>query len=495
MRIAIILNYLRNGGAERIAGFLSKYLLQEHKVYLFLEDSKDIVYEYGGQIVDVGRDGREYLEYHVRTAKIKYNIDVSISFMEYFNHINVRTRGKDTIILSERSYQSLMRPRGYVDEIQNKNLYPLADHIVAISEGVRKEIIETTITDPNNVSTIYNFFDYKKVRLMSKAYVNWSMGIKSHEFDEYKLIINIGRLVEKKDHVRLLKQFEILHKKNQKTKLMIIGSGELESSLWDMIVDFGLDDSAFILPYMANPFPILKSADVFVLSSRCEGYGNVLLEAMALGVPVISVDCLSGPREVLNDSTDYREKIISWEIAKRGILVTDNESDRTGETGYLAEAMEAVLKDEELRNRIVNNATKWIENRSNTEILQQWIQCIEKAVKKNFEKLPNKPAPLIKGRHYVIYGAGQYAKKIYKELREEGMYIDAFIVSNKENVAGELFCRPVYQREILLDSAKEYEIIMGVANWEYANQICKWFMDNNIYNIIFYSLTKREKKI
>lgn len=495
MRIAIIFNCLRGGGAEKIAGYLSKYLAQEHEVYLFLEDPKDIVYENGGQIVDVGRDGVEYLEYHVRRAKIKYDIDVSISHMEIFNHINVRTKGRDAVILTEHTHQNLRRPREYANEVQNKNLYPLADHIVTVSKGVRNEIIETTGTDLNNVSTIYNFFDCKKTRRMSKADVNWPFGINSYEFDGYKLIISIGRLAEEKDHIRLLRQFEILHKKNKKTKLVIIGSGELENSLREMIIHSRLDDSVFILPYMANPFPILKSADVFVFSSRYEGYGNVLLEAMALHVPVISVDCLSGPREVLDDNIDYREKVVGWKIARRGILVTDHESDKTGETGYLAEAIEIVLNDGELRNRIVDSATEWIESRSNTELLQQWMQCIEKAVKKNSGKLQNNSVSLIKGRHYVIYGAGQYAKRIYKELRKKEIYIDAFIVSNKENATEELFGRPVYQRELLLDSTKEYEVIMGVANWEYVNQICKWFIDNNMYNIIFYALSKSETEV
>lgn len=490
MRIAIILNCLRGGGAERIAGYLSKYLAQKHEVYLMLENLEDIVYEYGGQIIDIGKDGVEYLEYHVRTAKKLYDIDVAISFLEQFNHINVRTKGKDTVILSERNYQSLMRPRIYVDEIQNKNLYPLADHIVAISEGVRKDILENTRTDPNDISTIYNFFNYKKIRLMAEADITWPFGISKKEFDECKLIICIGRLVEQKDHARLLRQFEILHKKNKKIKLVIIGSGELENSLKDMIINFRLDDSVSIFPYMENPFPILKYADVFVLSSRYEGYGNVLLEAMALSVPVISVDCYAGPRELLNDNADYDEKIVGWEIAKRGVLVADNEGDRTGETTHLAAAMEAVLNSEELSSRIVNAATQWIENRSNAEILQQWNHCIEKAIKKNHRRKSNGYVSLKKEGHYVIYGAGKYAKRIYKELLKEEICIDAFIVSNKKDNVIELFGRPVYQRETLLEGGKVYDVIMGVANWEYANQICKWFMENNMYNIIFYSLSK-----
>lgn len=492
MRIAIILNCLRGGGAERIAGYLSKYLDQMHEVYLFLENPKNIVYEYGGQIIDVGKDAGEYLEYHVKMAKIKYDIDVAISFMEHFNHINVRTKGRDVVILSERSYQRLMQPREYVNEIQNKNLYPLADHIVAISEGVRNEIIETTTIDSDNVSTIYNFFDYKKIRSLSEDNINWPIEIDAHEFEKNKLIVSIGRLVEQKDHIRLLRQFEILHRKDKNTKLMIIGDGDLEQLLRDMIVNFGLYDSAFIIPYMANPFPILKSADVFVFSSRYEGYGNVLLEAMALSVPVISVDCLSGPREILDDNTDYEEKTVGWKKATRGILVTDNESDRTGETRYLADAMEMVLKNIKLRKKITGAATEWIEHRSNAVILQQWISCIEKAVKRSKERVSESLVVPVKEGRYVIYGAGYYAKKIYRELQKKEINIDAFIVSNKENSATELFGRPIYQKEVLLSGSDKYEIIMGVVNWEYVNQICKWLIDNNIYNIIFYSLSKGE---
>lgn len=489
MRIAIILNCLYGGGAERIAGYLSKYLSQKHEVYLFLENPENIVYEYGGQIIDVGGDGVEYLEYNVRVAKIKYNIDVSISHMEHFNHINIRTRGRDAVILTEHSCQRLMEPRGYADEVQNKKLYPLADHIVAVSEGVRSEIIEDTIVDPEDVSTIYNFFDCENVRLMSKDGIKLPNEISNYELGECKLIISIGRLVEQKDHVRLLRQFEILHKRNKRTKLVIIGSGEMENLLREIVANYGLEDSVFILPYMVNFFPILKSADAFVLSSRYEGYGNVLLEAMALNVPVISVDCFSGPREILSDNADYR-RITGWEIAKRGILVTANDGDRTGETEYLADAIEIVLNNEELRRQIVGAAKEWIDNRSNKKILLQWTQCIEKAIKKNNERKPDKFIRLTKRGSYVIYGAGEYAKRIYMELQEEGIHINAFIVSKKDGSTAELFGCPIHQREILLGAGKEYEVIMGVANWEYANQICKWFIENSIDNVIFYALSK-----
>ncbi len=494
MRISIILNCLYGGGAERIAGYLSKYLSQEHEVFLFLENPENIVYDYGGQIIDVGKDGSEYLEYNVKVAKIKYNIDVSISHMEQFNHINIRTRGRDIVIVTEHNSQRMMEPRVYVDEIQNKNLYFLADHIVAVSEGVRNEIIEDTGVDPKDVSTIYNFFECKEVRLMSEKYINLPIenSNSSYEIDECKLIMSIGRLVEQKDHVRLLKQFEILHRKNKRTKLLIIGSGKLESFLKDMISNLKLDDSIFILPYMVNPFPILKSADVFVLSSRYEGYGNVLLEAMALNVPVISVDCISGPREILSDNVDYRKKITGWEIAERGILVTEHDSERTGETGYLAEAMEKVLQDDKLRKKIAGAAKGWIEKRSNMEIFHQWTDCIKKAIKKNNERELNSTTRPTKRGSYVIYGAGEYAKRVYKELQIEGIDVKAFIVSKKDENTVELFGCPIYSREFLLSNSKKYEVIMGVANWEYANQICKWFLENNIDNVIFYALSKMQ---
>ena len=83
--------------------------------------------------------------------------------------------------------------------------------------------------------------------------------------------------------------------------MLIVGEGECREALELQISEAGLAGAVDLTGYVANPFPILKAADVFVLSSDWEGFGNVLVEAMAVGTPVVATDCPYGPSEILED--------------------------------------------------------------------------------------------------------------------------------------------------------------------------------------------------
>lgn len=488
MNVAIIFNCLSGGGAERVAGDLSIYLSQYYNVYLFLEDVSNIVYEYNGELVDCGKDGGDYLEYNVGAAKRKYDIDVSISFMEPFNYINIRTSGKDAVIISERCYQSLIEPREWLYVYLNKQLYPLANNSVSISEGVRKELLESTAIDENKISTIYNFFDIDKIRTLSLD--------NDHCADENlydprkKYIVTIGRLTEQKDHIRLIRQFKYVYEKDDTCRLLIIGSGSMEKKLRNEAEKLSLKDVCVFIPYTKNPFWWLKRADVFVLPSRYEGYGNVILEAMALGIPVVAVDCPAGPREIMDDNADYSVYTAGWRECKRGILVTRDEGDRDGNTNYLADAIQHLLNNENLRSKIVERATYWIEEYSNEKILQEWKECIFKAIENKKNEIVKSFPRIESGNHYVIYGTGEHAKKVYTMLDAKGVEIDAFVISKNKESLVDFLGKPVYEKEYILENRENIKIIMGIADFTYANQVCKWFLDNKIDNVVFCPLSK-----
>ena len=127
--IAIIVTSLNGGGAERIAGLLSRELAKRYQVYLFLLNAENIVYEYGGTIIDIRQSGPFY-EYAIKVYKEKYNIDVAISFLEIMNFANIRTRGKERIIISERCVQSLIEPPLVSQTDKIKRYYNFADEAV-----------------------------------------------------------------------------------------------------------------------------------------------------------------------------------------------------------------------------------------------------------------------------------------------------------------------------------------------------------------------------
>jgi glycosyltransferase involved in cell wall biosynthesis len=113
------------------------------------------------------------------------------------------------------------------------------------------------------------------------------------------LIITIGRLQKMKAHETLIKAFKVV-KKKVNCRLMIIGEGEEQESLEKLIDNLELTSSVKLMGGMENPYPYLKAAEVFVLTSVYEGFGNVLVEALSLGKKVVSTDCVGGPAYILN---------------------------------------------------------------------------------------------------------------------------------------------------------------------------------------------------
>jgi glycosyltransferase involved in cell wall biosynthesis len=126
------------------------------------------------------------------------------------------------------------------------------------------------------------------------------------------LFVTAGRLVEIKDHGTLLHAFA-QYRRDHEGRLLILGAGPLRDSLGALASDLGLGDDTDFLGYQDNPLPYLQAADAFVLSSRAEGFGNVLVEAMGCGTPVISTDCPHGPSEILDNG-------------RYGVLVPPNDS-------------------------------------------------------------------------------------------------------------------------------------------------------------------------
>lgn len=173
--------------------------------------------------------------------------------------------------------------------------YALADEVVAVSEGVARNLSHATGIASEKINVIYNPVDLPRIKDRSKEVAEWS-GFNIHK-DSY--ILAVGRLAEQKDFPTLIRAFNILRKTKPNLKLIILGEGRLRSSLTRLISELELEQSVFLPGFVDNPFSWMRSAKVFVLSSAWEGFGNVIVEAMACGVPIVATDCPSGPAEIL----------------------------------------------------------------------------------------------------------------------------------------------------------------------------------------------------
>lgn len=171
--------------------------------------------------------------------------------------------------------------------------YPLASNIVAVSTSVQQSIKKYTGIK-NNIHIIHNGVNINEITELSEATTEhpWL-----HQKDK-KIILGIGRLTPQKNFAELIHAFSLL--KGQQYYLIILGDGpelvQLKKLSFQLNVNTRVDFPGFI----KNPFPFLASADLFVLSSKWEGFANVVLEALACGTPIVATDCPGGPSDILD---------------------------------------------------------------------------------------------------------------------------------------------------------------------------------------------------
>ncbi|MBS0644283.1 MAG: glycosyltransferase [Acetobacteraceae bacterium] len=177
-------------------------------------------------------------------------------------------------------------------------LSPLISHAIAVSAGVAEELMQLSRLCAERVATINN-------PVVGEDFQHRCNQVVEHPwFDQpgVPVFVTAGRLVAHKDHDTLLRAFA-LYRKRRDGRLMVLGSGPLRERLEELARELGLSDAVHFLGYQPDILPYVRRADAFVLSSVCEGFGNVLVEAMGCGTPVISTRCAHGPAEILAGGT------------------------------------------------------------------------------------------------------------------------------------------------------------------------------------------------
>lgn len=231
-------------------------------------------------------------------------------------------------------------------------IYKFADQVISLSEGVKANLVKRYKVKPQNIKVIYNPVDLENIKENLESQVVKKEH--SHIFQiGDKVIVTAGRLVKQKDQKTLIQAFEKVNRKI-KSQLVILGEGELEEELKGLVNELGLKDRVHFVGFQYNPYIYMKEADLFVLSSIHEGFGHVLVEALATGTPVISTNCRSGPKEVLEDG-EY------------GILT------EVGNVPQLANRMIQVLSlDKEELEQLIKKGYKRAEDFDATKIVKQY---------------------------------------------------------------------------------------------------------------------------
>lgn len=173
--------------------------------------------------------------------------------------------------------------------------YRWADAVVAVSQGVAEDLVKIGVLK-KQITVIYNPIVTPELiqKIQEPLEHPWFLP------GQPPVILGVGRLTKQKDFSTLIHAFAQV-KQHQSARLIILGEGEERSDLESLVQKLGLSKDVALPGFVSNPYAYMKHASLLVLSSAWEGFGNVLVEAMAAGTPVVSTNCKSGPAEILAD--------------------------------------------------------------------------------------------------------------------------------------------------------------------------------------------------
>ena len=311
-KLSILINSLDGGGAERVVSLLINSLQNKYEIVLVLMNDS-ILYEIpeGVKIfyIDNGADKKGNLIKLLKLPILGYRysklckdllIDFSTSFTYRPNFINVIAklfRSKSKCIVSERSMPSLTYEGLNISSILGRYLvsylYSRADLILPNSKAASTDLIKNFKINPKKIKVIQNPNDINKVISMGKR------NVESFFFNSKFTFISVSRLEENKNHEITIRAFAQLYDDN--AQLLIIGKGPLKKSLNSLIKCLGMENKIHIMGFTKNPFKYMAKSDCFILSSKREGFPNVLLEALACGLFLVSSNCKGGSNEIIND--------------------------------------------------------------------------------------------------------------------------------------------------------------------------------------------------
>ena len=280
-RLSICIYSLASGGAERVVSILLDELkdefditlvLMNNTIFYHLPQDVDLVYIENSKPFENGF--LKLLKLPLLALKYKKickdkQIDISFSFMNRPNYINILSNmfgNKIKIIISERIAPSQEYKTNSIKDMVSrfliKYLYPKADVIIPNSLGIKLDLINDFDIPSSKINVIHNPINLEKVYKLSKEIIDY-------DFSRFTFI-TIGRLQNQKNHKLMISSFADV--KNINSQLLIIGSGELESSLKNQICNLGLENRVFLLGNQENPYKYLSKADCFVFSSDYEGF-------------------------------------------------------------------------------------------------------------------------------------------------------------------------------------------------------------------------------
>jgi len=352
LKILVVIPSLRRGGAERVVSLLTQEWAKSHQVLLAVYDGSSPAYDFGGQLIDLhlpakGGALKKAFNAACRIFRLNRLVKVEqpdrvISFMESANFPSIISlalaRSLDRLVVSVHNDPARF-PRAHL--FLMPIMYRWPRKVVAVSSGVKDALCILGVPKSKLVA-IPNPAPPKGIGgsdLLTGRYPD-------------RFILGVGRLHPQKGFDRLLKAFAEIN--DLSLKLVILGEGKERSALVEQAHSLGIGDRVSLPGAVEDVMDWYKHALCFVLSSRHEGWGNVLVEAMSNSCPVVSYDCSYGPSEIIQDGIS-------------GLLIGE------GDVSGLADGIRRVISDGALRNNLVRNGLDRVQEFEVERLAEHWI--------------------------------------------------------------------------------------------------------------------------
>jgi len=276
-----VIGTLRGGGAEKIALTLHKGFKKLGKDSKLIVTSKKIDYKIENEDIIIETDMQKILKYNPGLV-IAHMQDTSQKLSKFdLNIWNVI----HTTLSYRAKRKNIFNRFKYLREL--KKVYN-NQNLIAVSNGVKKDILNNLKIKPKNIKTIYNPFDIEEIKKLGEEKIDLG----------FEYIINVGSFTKVKNQALLLKAYAKL---KTDLHLVLLGKGNQEENLKKLAKKLNIENKVHFLGWQSNPYKYIKNANLFLLSSNVEGFGNVLVESLILNTPVVSTNCPSGPNEILVD--------------------------------------------------------------------------------------------------------------------------------------------------------------------------------------------------
>lgn len=354
LKILFLITGLQSGGAERVMANLSNEFVKiGHVVEIVVMKRAITDYELDDRVKFVGADAVDSngknnvlkgFGFYIKKVK-EFKPDIIVSFLPKTNIFAVIGKflyfRNIPVITCERANPASRRG---VIKFLNDKLFIKADGCVFQTEEARK---------------YYNINDIQKTSILKNP-ISKEFCIERYTGERKKEIVTAGRLYEQKNHALLLKAFSRIANKYSDYKLVIYGEGPLKNDLMDLANGLGISGRVIFPGRVKNISEKIYDVGMFVLSSDFEGMPNSLIEAMALGIPVVSTDCPpGGARDLINNNVN-------------GILVP------VGDDKKMSDAMDKILSDKEFADMLSMNSHKIYDVFKCETVIKEWENFIYK---------------------------------------------------------------------------------------------------------------------